>query len=121
MKNYFIDKLTESKNEIKRLEKSIIQAATNMEMKSLVSLPKTLIEQKKKHSELINDLCKYCSVGDVIEISNLKDKYSQETLNLISENNVRHFYRFNTDGITPSERDALVSRFGYSLKESKIF
>ena len=41
MKEYFIEKLTKSMKAIKSTEKYIIEAATKMEMSSLLKLPKT--------------------------------------------------------------------------------
>lgn len=120
MKEYFIEKLTKSMRAIRTTEKHIIEAATKMEMSSLLKLPLRLQEEKERHSEWITDLCTYCTVDEVIEISNLKDKYSNETLNLLDSYRLEYFYKYNNKGITISEKDKLVERFGYSLKEAKV-
>lgn len=120
MKEYFIEKLTKSMRAIKTTEKHIIEAATKMEMSSLIKLPLRLQEEKEKHSEWITDLCTYCTVDEVIEISNLKDRYSNEPLNLLDSYKLQYFYKYNNKGITISERNKLVERFGYSLKEAKV-
>lgn len=120
MKEYFIEKLTKSIRAIKTTEKHIIEAATKMEMSSLVNLPLRLQEEKKRHSEWITDLCTYCTVDEVIEISNLKDRYSNEPLSLLDSYKLEYFYKYNNKGITISERNKLVERFGYSFKEAKV-
>jgi hypothetical protein len=120
MKQYFIDKLTSSMRSINTIKKNIISAATNMELGPLIKLPTILQEEQEKYSELIVDLCTYCSVDDVIEISNLKDRYSQEPLSLINVREIERFYKYSTKGITLRERTLLVERFGWPLKEAKV-
>ena len=120
MKNYFIEKLAKSMRAIKTTEKHIIEAATKMEMSSLIKLPLRLQEEKEKHSEWITDLCTYCTVDEVLEIADLKDKYSNEPLCLLDKHRLEYFYKYNNKGITMSEREKLVERFGYSLKEAKV-
>lgn len=120
MKNYFTDKLKKSKESINRLEKRIIEAATNMEMKALLELPKQLQTQREEHSEWNKDCAKYLSIDDLIEISNLTDKYSNESLNLINNRDIEYHFKYNSNGISITDRDKLIARFGYSLKEAKV-
>ena len=120
MKNYFIEKLTKSKKSINRLERKIIEAATDMEMKALLELPKQLQIQKEEHFEWIKDCSNYLSIDDLIEISNLTDEYSQEPLNLINNKEIKHHFKYNSNGISVTDRDKLIARFGYSLKEAKV-
>ena len=120
MKQYFIDKLKSNNEAIKRMEKSILEAASAMNLKVLMEAPEKLLKLKEYHKDLTNDCCRYCTVADVIEVSNVKDKYSGEALNLFDKKDIEYFYKYSTLGIHISDRDALVTRFGYTLKESKI-
>ncbi len=120
MKDYFIKKLTNIKEDIVRLQTAIIAAATEMEMRQLVSLPSKLAEYNAKHRELTIDFCTYCSVDDVIEVSKLVDRYSQESLNLLNKRDIEHFYQYVSKGVSLEDRKKLVERFGYSLERTNI-
>ena len=121
MKQYFIEKLTKSMSNIKTTEKHIIEAASKMEMSSLMKLPQRLQEERQRHAEWVNDLCTYCTVDEVLEVADLKDRYSNEPLSLLDNKyTLEYFYKYNNKGITISERDKLVQRFGYSFKEAKV-
>ena len=120
MKNYFTDKLKKSKESINKLEKIIIDAALGLNMEILVKSPAILLDLRYKHSELTKDCAKYCTIDELIELSDLKDYYSSDSLNLINSKDIEYYFKYESQGISTIERDKLIARFGYSLKEAKV-
>lgn len=124
MKQYFIDKLKDSVKHLEGLQKSIVEAAASLDLKKLMELPQVLTKAKEEYSTLVKDCVKYCTVDEVLEIADLKDWHGTTTLNLLEVNGdytVSYAYSYNKpDGVTLGERDRLVKRFGYRLKDIKV-
>lgn len=125
MKTYFTDKLKEVNDRIKSTEKSIISGITGTgntarNMEGIVELSKRLIILKDNKKELTTDAVKYCTVDEIIEIGSLTNYIGDETLNLLDKYSLESGYKYNSKAITIQERDKLVAKFGYSLKEAKV-
>ena len=121
MKNYFIDKLKDSLSKLESTQNSILKEVAEGNFRSLTELSNRALQHKQIIQDLVRDLPKYCSVNDVIEISNTKASYSGDQL-LLTKNiyDIRYGYEYNNKPITLSERDKLIERFGYELKKAKV-
>lgn len=121
MKQYFIDKLKDSLSKLERNTNSILKEVNDGNFRILKELSDKALEHKQTIQDLVRDLPKYCTVEEVIEISNTKSSYSGDEL-LLTKNihDIEYSYKYNTKTITLSERDKLVDRFGYRLKEAKV-
>jgi len=125
MKAYFTEKLKEVNERIKSTEKNIIGGITgtgnnSRTMEGIVELSKRLIALKDNKKELTTDAVKYCTVDEIIEIGSLTNYIGDETLNLLDKYSLESGYKYNSKAITIQERDKLIAKFGYSLKEAKV-
>lgn len=121
MKQYFIDKLKDSLSKLESTQNSILKEVAEGNFRNLTELSNRVLQNKQTIQDLVKDLTKYCSVDEVIEISNTKASYSGDQL-LLTKNicDIEYAYKYNNKPITLSERDRLVERFGYRLKEAKV-
>jgi len=121
MKQYFIEKLKDALYNLESTQNSILKEVANGNFRILTELSNKALQHKQTIQELVKDLCKYCTVAEVIEVSNTKANYSGDELLLTKYiHDVEYAYKYNNKSITLSERDALVERFGYKLKEAKV-
>jgi hypothetical protein len=121
MKQYFIDKLKDSLSQLESTQNSILSEVANGNFRTLTALSNSALQHKQTIQNLVKDLPKYCSVDEVIEISNTKANYSSDDLLLTKNiNDLEYAYKYNSKPIRISERDKLVERFGYRLKEAKV-
>ena len=118
MNKYFLDKLKKLKEQINSTSNSIITGVTEYKLNELVSLSQRLTVLKESHRELTKDTVKYCSVDEIIEIANAVN-YSSEPLNLLDKYSLESTFKYDRT-VTINERDKLISKFGYSLKEAKV-
>lgn len=121
MKNYFIDKIKDNLFELELTQNTILKEVADGNFKILTELSNRALQYKQSIRELVRDLSKYCTVDEVIEISNTKVSHSKDQL-LLSDNidDIRYAYEYNSKAITLSERAKLVERFGYQLKSAKV-
>ena len=121
MKHYFIDKLKDSLLNLESTQNSILREVADGNFRLLKELSNRASQHQLTIQNLIRDLPKYCSVDEVIEISNTKANYSSDDL-LLTKNiyDLEYAYKYNNKPIRISERDKLVERFGYRLKEAKV-
>lgn len=121
MKQYFIDKLKHSLSKLESTQNSILKEVDEGNFRSLTELSNKALQHKQTIQDLVRDLPKYCNVDEVIEISNTKANYSGDEL-LLTKNiyDIEYAYRYNNKSISIPERERLIARFGYSLKEAKV-
>lgn len=119
MKTYFTEKLKKIVEQIESTKKSIINGIDDYNAKQLVSLSESLKVLNEKHSELTKDAVEYCTVEEILAIADTKS-WSNEPLNLLHKYSLESGYRYKNKAITTVERERLVKRFGYSLKDAKV-
>lgn len=119
MKTYFLTKLIDISNKIEKNTNSIVKNAQELDIKAIQDSTKRLNDNKDREKELINDAVIYCSVDDIIAISNEVDMIGDKKYKF-NEHTLAYAYKYTSKGVTSLERDRLVDRFGYQLKDIKI-
>lgn len=121
MKQYFIDKLKNGLSNLKSTQNSILKEVDEGTFRGLTELSNRVLQHKQTIQDLVRDLPKYCTVAEVIEISNTKANYSDDEL-LLTKNiyDLEYAYKYNNKSISILEREKLIERFGYKLKEAKV-
>lgn len=119
MKTYFTNKLKKTVERIESTKKSIINGIDDYNAKQLVSLSESLKVLTEQHSELTNDAVEYCTVEEILAIADTKS-WNGEPLNLFHKYSLEIGYKHKNKAITIAEREMLVKRFGYSLKDAKV-
>ena len=119
IKQYFIDKLKENTRKIESYKKDIIQKVQDMNINELNKMSESLKKLQEENRQLTKDCVKYCTVLEVIEISNTKSFMGDENIISFNKYELESSYKYDK-AITVEERNLLVARFGYSLKEAKI-
>lgn len=117
---FFKDKLVELNSNITKVKDAIIQAANDVNIKELQNLTEKLKEYNLLRSEYVKDILHYLTVAEVIEFYNLKEKYGDRHLNLLTQKEVVFHFRHYSKGVTMEEREDLTKVFGWEMKQIKI-
>lgn len=119
MKQYFADKLTQIARNIFHTEENIIVAAQEMDVKKLQLGVDALKEEKDRLKEFTKDAVKYCSVEDIISLKQTPYTWREKSRVILCEYTIEYTYKYEQT-VSVEERNALISAFGYKLRDAKI-
>jgi hypothetical protein len=119
MKKYFIEKLTGIMRNIDLVERDIIQAATEMDVKKLQKATQSLAEEKELQKAFTKDAVKWCSVEDIVSFRDSPYTWRGVAREILCQHTLEYAYKYEKT-VTTSERDLLISTFGYHLRSAKI-
>jgi hypothetical protein len=111
MKEYFLKKLKEIEDNTESTTRSILIEVHKLNLTTLRKLSRTLLELNNSKEMFTMDLCKNCSVSEVIEVNKIVK---------LDYNTVRYSYDYISEGITLNEKNHLITAFGCALNGSKL-
>jgi hypothetical protein len=111
MKEYFLTKLSKIHSDIERTKDSIVKYARGLEIKELLVCVEHLRKYEDQQEQFTKDAVINLSVSDFIDLfkKDIVRKYAAE-----------YAYKYDTKGISLSERDLLSKECGYGFKDAKI-
>ena len=121
LKSYFQEKLYVLEKDIQNCKESIVKSAADLNVESLKNLSEKLRRLKEEKSSFTTDLCRFCTVEEVIAVSEYKPRLYYDNIGVnLSESCVRYYYSYISSGVSVQEREMLVKKFGYSLNNIKV-
>lgn len=122
LQEYLTERLKKAKSDVDSAKSKVISEAQELNIKALTAATERLQNYEMEYDKILKDIVKHIPVNEIIKISNLKDRWSAEPLNLIQGKNL--VWTFNNVSYNKKysieERDALIARFGYSFNDLKV-
>jgi len=120
MQSYLKDKLVKVNGNIENSKASIIREVSENKFDKLISLNNSINNSIAIRKGLVEDAVKYLTVAELLEINENEDIFNRPRTPLFNEAEMAYAYKYNDKAITIQDRELLVSKFGYRLREAKV-